>query len=41
MAKSRIRIPEKEQRILFAKSGNICAFPDCDSPVIIDRTCKD
>ena len=36
MAKYRMRIPEKEQRILFAKSGNICAFPDCDSSVIAD-----
>ena len=27
---------QTEQKILFAKSGNVCAFPDCDSPIIAD-----
>ena len=36
MAKYRMKIPPQEQKILFAKSGNTCAFPDCDSPVIAD-----
>ena len=36
MAKYRMNISQTEQKILFAKSGNVCAFPDCDSPIIAD-----
>ena len=36
MAKYRLSVPQKEQNILFAKSGNRCAFPKCDSPVIAE-----
>lgn len=36
MAKYRKNIPQAELKILFAKSGNRCAFPNCDSSVIAD-----
>ena len=36
MARYRVSIPQKERNILFAKSGNVCAFPDCVVPVIAD-----
>ena len=36
MAKYRMNISQTEQKILFAKSGNVCAFPDCDLPIIAD-----
>lgn len=36
MAKYRISISSTEQKILFAKSGNICAFPGCDLPIIAE-----
>ena len=36
MAKYRKSIPQTELKILFAKSGNRCAFPNCDSSVIAD-----
>ena len=36
MAKNRLNVPQKEQNILFAKSGNRCAFPKCGSPVIAE-----
>lgn len=36
MARYRMSIPSKERNILFAKSGNVCAFPDCVAPVIAD-----
>ena len=36
MAKNRLTVPQKEQKILFAKSGNRCAFPKCDKPVIVE-----
>ena len=31
-----MNISQTEQKILFAKSGNVCAFPDCDLPIIAD-----
>lgn len=33
------RIPPKTSTLkaLFAKSGNLCAFPGCDQPIIDDR----
>lgn len=34
---SRIKIPEPELKILFAKSGNLCAFPDCQMPIIANE----
>ena len=37
MAKNTRSIPQKEQKILFAKSGNRCAFPGCESRVIADE----
>ena len=36
MAKYRQRISQAEQKILFAKSGNCCAFPGCNTPVVAD-----
>ena len=36
MAKNTRNVPQKEQNILFAKSGNRCAFPKCDSPIIAE-----
>lgn len=27
-------VPEKETRILFARSGNLCAFPDCEQSLV-------
>lgn len=36
MAKYRISISSTEQKILFAKSGNVCAFPGCDLPIIAE-----
>ena len=36
MAKNTRSVPQKEQNILFAKSGNRCAFPKCDLPVIAE-----
>ena len=36
MTNYRMNISQTEQKILFAKSGNVCAFPDCDSPIIAD-----
>ena len=36
MPKYRMNIPQTEQKILFAKSGNVCAFPECDSPIIAE-----
>ena len=37
MAKYRMNIPQKEKNVLFAKSGNICAFPGCAVPVIAEE----
>ncbi|GIK56082.1 MAG: hypothetical protein HND44_01635 [Chloroflexi bacterium] len=34
---SRIKIPETEIKILFAKSGNLCAFPSCQNPIIANE----
>ncbi len=34
MSKSRVNIPESELKILFARSGNLCAFPGCQTQVI-------
>jgi hypothetical protein len=31
---NRIKILEPELKILFAKSGNLCAFPNCQTPII-------
>jgi len=31
---SRKKIQESELKILFAKSGNLCAFPGCQTPII-------
>ena len=36
MVKYRMNISQTEQKILFAKSGNVCAFPNCDAPIIVD-----
>ncbi len=36
MRKSRISIPQTEMKILFAKSGNVCAFPGCNMPIIAE-----
>lgn len=30
---SRSTIPEKESRLLYTQSGNICAFPGCNAPL--------
>ena len=37
MLAKRLKIPEKELKVLFAKSGNVCAFPGCETPVIADE----
>ncbi|MCI0489933.1 MAG: hypothetical protein L0229_25350 [Blastocatellia bacterium] len=34
-------IPEKEIKILFAKSGNLCAFPGCGTRLIESETLED
>jgi hypothetical protein len=34
MSKSRVNIPESELKILFARSGNLCAFPGCQTQII-------
>lgn len=33
-------IPLREQRLLFAKSGNRCAFPDCGKLLVVDSDGK-
>jgi len=38
---SRIKIPETEIKILFAKSGNLCAFPSCQTPIIANEGDED
>jgi hypothetical protein len=37
MTKSRLKISETVLKTLFAKSGNICAFPNCTTPIIVDE----
>ena len=37
MARYRMNIPQKEKNVLFAKSGNVCAFPHCVVPVIAEE----
>lgn len=37
MSKSRANIPESELKILFARSGNLCAFPGCQTPIIAQK----
>ena len=37
MSAKRLKIPEIELKVLFAKSGNVCAFPGCETPVIADE----
>ncbi|MXX23840.1 MAG: hypothetical protein F4Z82_00130 [Caldilineaceae bacterium SB0668_bin_21] len=37
MAEYRMSIPQREKNILFAKSGNRCAFHNCEMPVIADE----
>jgi hypothetical protein len=34
---NRLKIPEAELKILFAKSGNLCAFPSCQMPIIVNE----
>src|ERR1700741_2587964 len=34
-------IPEKEIKILFAKSGNLCAFPQCGTRLVEPGTADD
>jgi hypothetical protein len=34
--KGRINISTKKLKIFFAKSGNVCAFPDCSNPIIAE-----
>ncbi len=38
---SRTKIPETEIKILFAKSGNLCAFPSCQTPIIANEGDED
>ncbi len=38
---SRIKIPVPEMKILFAKSGNLCAFPSCQTPIIANEGDED
>ncbi|GAK59605.1 Blr0077 protein [Candidatus Vecturithrix granuli] len=35
--KSRISPPDAELKILFAKSGNVCAFPGCNTAIIAEE----
>ncbi len=37
----RKNIPEKEMKVLFAKSGNLCAFPSCGTRLIEPGTAED
>lgn len=38
---SRSDIPDKEMKALFLKSGNLCAFPDCDQSLLLEATATD
>lgn len=37
----RTDIPLKQQKIAFAKSGNVCAFAKCDRPLVLPETAAD
>lgn len=41
LGRSRSSIPEREIKILFALSGGICAFHDCNKPLIAPGTTAD
>lgn len=34
-------IPNKDQKILYAKSGNRCAMPGCQQLLVVEKTAKD
>ena len=34
-------IPDKDQKILYAKCGNRCAIPDCRKTIVVEKTEKD